>query len=89
MFFFYYFLSFRVVAVYFLFFPRAYKSATQYDLWHYLTNAGHEGATLWHNLSIAEIMDTWILQEGYPLVTVTKLLPSGALAMTQVRVATM
>ena len=47
----------------------AYTNANQDDLWQFLTSAGQEDGTL-ENLTVKEIMDTWTVQMGYPVVTV-------------------
>ena len=48
---------------------KAYTNANQDDLWEFLTSAGQEDGTLLE-LTVKEIMDTWTLQMGYPVVTV-------------------
>ena len=50
----------------------AFKNAEQDDLWRYMTNAAHEAGTLPKDLTIKDIMDTWTLQMGYPVITVTR-----------------
>ncbi|KAK8402067.1 hypothetical protein O3P69_001275 [Scylla paramamosain] len=50
-----------------------FKNAEQDDLWHYLTEAAHEAGTLSRNLTVKTIMDTWTLQMGFPVVTVTRI----------------
>ena len=47
----------------------AYSNANQDDLWQFLTSAGQEDGTL-VDLTVKEIMDTWTLQMGYPVVTI-------------------
>ncbi|RXG55869.1 Aminopeptidase N [Armadillidium vulgare] len=59
-----------------------FKSATQSDLWKYLTDVGHTEGVLWKNLTISQIMDTWILQKGYPVVSAFRL-KDGNLAAAQ------
>ncbi|XP_068202064.1 aminopeptidase N-like [Palaemon carinicauda] len=46
-----------------------YKAASQEDLWQHLNDATVEGTL---PASVKEIMDTWTLQMGYPVVTVTR-----------------
>ncbi|MPC23577.1 Aminopeptidase N [Portunus trituberculatus] len=53
-----------------------YGSVVQDDLFHHLTKAAHEAYTLPQDLSVKTILDTWIHETGYPLVTVTRS-PSG------------
>ena len=47
----------------------AYSNANQDDLWQFLTSAGQEDGTL-EELTVKEIMDTWTVQMGYPVVTI-------------------
>ncbi|KAL7638670.1 UNVERIFIED_CONTAM: hypothetical protein RMT77_011242 [Armadillidium vulgare] len=49
----------------------AYKSAVQDDLWSYLTKQAHDDRTLERDLTVKAIMDTWTLQMGFPVLTVT------------------
>ena len=49
-----------------------YGNAEQDDLWKVLNEVGHEEGTLGPELDMKEIMDTWTLQPGYPVVTVTR-----------------
>ncbi|XP_042215813.1 aminopeptidase N-like isoform X2 [Homarus americanus] len=49
-----------------------YKNADQDDLWRHLTKAAREEGTLAEHLSVKTIMDTWTLQKGFPIVTVTR-----------------
>ena len=50
-----------------------YKNADQNNLWESLTNQAHEDKTLNPELSVKQIMDTWTLQKGYPVVQVNRL----------------
>lgn len=47
----------------------AYSNAANTDLWEYLEEASKEDGT---NLEIAQIMNTWTLQMGFPVITVTR-----------------
>ena len=49
----------------------AYSNAVQDDLWNVLGEAGHDAGTLSPDISLAAVMDTWTLQKGYPVVTVS------------------
>ena len=49
----------------------AYSNAVQDDLWDVLGEAGHRTGTLSPEVSLATVMDTWTLQKGYPVVTVS------------------
>ncbi|KAK4880997.1 hypothetical protein RN001_004316 [Aquatica leii] len=51
---------------------RTYSSAEQDDLWAALTEEAHKHNVLNTNLTVKQIMDTWTLQTGFPLVTVTR-----------------
>lgn len=50
----------------------AYSSVVQDNLWDALTEQAHLDGTLDRNLTVKEIMDTWTLQKGLPLLTVTR-----------------
>ncbi|XP_042880569.1 aminopeptidase N-like [Penaeus japonicus] len=56
-----------------------YKTATTDDLWHHLTTAAHQDGTLPGNMTVKMVMDTWTLQVGYPVVTVSRS-PDGTAA---------
>ena len=45
-----------------------YKNAKQDNLWEELTKQAHLDETLDSSLNIKDIMDTWTLQKGYPVV---------------------
>ncbi|KAF2363702.1 Peptidase M1 membrane alanine aminopeptidase N-terminal [Trinorchestia longiramus] len=51
---------------------RAYMAADQSQLWEYLTVEAHRTGTLPADVTVQEIMDTWTLQMGFPVVTVTR-----------------
>ncbi|KAH8295316.1 hypothetical protein KR018_009945, partial [Drosophila ironensis] len=50
----------------------AYGNMDRNDLWKMLTLHGHELGTLPKDLSVKEIMDSWITQPGYPVVNVER-----------------
>ena len=49
-----------------------FGNARQDDLWHQLTLQAHQDDSLPKYMTVKEIMDTWTLQTGYPVVTVTR-----------------
>ena len=49
-----------------------YGNALQDDLWEVMTEQAHTDDVLQKNVTIKQIMDTWTLQAGYPVVTVTR-----------------
>lgn len=51
---------------------REYSSAEQDDLWSALTAQAHADMIFDKNMTVKEIMDTWTLQTGYPIVTATR-----------------
>lgn len=51
---------------------RMYSNAQQDDLWAALTDQAHLDGTLADNTTVKEIMDTWTLQTGVPVLTVTR-----------------
>lgn len=50
----------------------AYGNMDRDDLWAMLTRHGHEQGTLPKDLSVKQIMDSWITQPGYPVVNVER-----------------
>ncbi|EDV90658.1 aminopeptidase N isoform X2 [Drosophila grimshawi] len=50
----------------------AYENIDRDDLWAYLTRHGHEKGTLPKDMNVKQIMDSWIIQPGYPLVHVER-----------------
>lgn len=50
----------------------AYKNAIQDDLWELMTQYGHQYQTLADHLNVKDIMDTWTLQSGYPVLMVER-----------------
>ncbi|XP_053682785.1 aminopeptidase N-like [Sabethes cyaneus] len=50
-----------------------YDNAEQEDLWEILTQNGHSYNTLPQTLDVKQIMDTWTLQAGYPVVTAERI----------------
>lgn len=49
-----------------------YSNAAQDDLWNALTQEAQAVGVLPPNITVKMIMDTWTVQTGYPLVTVTR-----------------
>lgn len=49
-----------------------YDNAVQDDLWEIMTSFGHKYNTIPKEFDVKAIMDTWTLQAGYPVVTVTR-----------------
>lgn len=64
---------------------RAYQSAEQDDLWDALTKQAHEDKVLGQDVTIKQIMDTWTLQTGFPVVTVIRDYENDAAVISQVR----
>ena len=62
----------------------SFKAATQDDLWRYLTQQAHTDNTLPSDVSIKTIMDTWTLQMGFPVVSVTRNYDSNEATLVQV-----
>lgn len=50
----------------------SFSNAYQDDLWAELTKAAHQDGTLESSTTVKDIMDTWTLQKGYPVVTIAK-----------------
>ncbi|XP_069952147.1 aminopeptidase N [Cherax quadricarinatus] len=64
---------------------QAYSNADQDDLWQYLTDAAHEDATLPPDMTVKEVMDTWTLQMGYPVIKVVRSSDGTSATLTQER----
>ncbi|XP_054003259.1 aminopeptidase N isoform X2 [Hylaeus anthracinus] len=64
---------------------KAYQSAEQNDLWDALTKQAHKDKVLDPAVTIKEIMDTWTLQTGFPVVTVTRNYKNGSVTLMQER----
>ena len=62
-----------------------YDNAEQNDLWSFLTDAAHAKGTLDKDLTVKEIMDTWTLQMGYPVVNVKRDYEKNTLEISQER----
>ncbi|XP_034485827.1 aminopeptidase N [Drosophila innubila] len=63
----------------------AYKSATQDDLWRFLTDEAKASGLLDSSTSVKAIMDTWTLQTGFPVVKISRHPNSDAVRLEQVR----
>ncbi|KAB0800625.1 hypothetical protein PPYR_05232 [Photinus pyralis] len=62
-----------------------FSNAEQDDLWQALTEQAHEDASLLSHLTVKEIMDTWTLQTGFPLVTVIRNYQTNSAQLSQER----
>lgn len=60
-----------------------YKNAVQDDLWRLMTDFGHKYESLPNHLTVKEIMDSWTLQPGYPVVMATR--KNNSVVITQQR----
>merc|ERR1719427_700745 len=63
---------------------KAYSNADQDQLWEFLTAAAQENGTL-TNLTVKQVMDTWTVQMGYPVVKVQRDYASGGAMADQDR----
>lgn len=63
---------------------RAYKNAGQKDLWDIMTEEAHKYRVIDNTLTVKDVMDTWILQSGYPIVNVTRNYEDDTLTIFQV-----
>uniref|UniRef100_A0A146LYB5 Aminopeptidase n=3 Tax=Lygus hesperus TaxID=30085 RepID=A0A146LYB5_LYGHE len=64
---------------------RKFQSATQDDLWQALTDQAHADNALDPEITVKEIMDTWTLKTGFPVVTVTRDYDRGSATISQKR----
>ncbi|XP_050098879.1 aminopeptidase N-like [Anopheles aquasalis] len=62
-----------------------YGNAQQDDLWAALTEEAHANGVLPDAFSVKRVMDSWTLQTGYPVVTVTRDYAANAAHLTQER----
>lgn len=63
----------------------AYSNAEQDNLWDSLTKQAHEEMAMPKNLTVKTVMDTWTLQTGYPVVTISRDCDSKTMQITQRR----
>lgn len=61
-----------------------YSNADRNDLWDALTV--YANSSLPNNASFADIMDGWVLQSGFPVVTAIVKYPENKIEITQVGV---
>lgn len=62
-----------------------YANAKQDDLWAALTEVAHANQALPRELSVKEIMDTWTLQVGYPIIKVDRNYDTNSAQISQSR----
>ena len=62
-----------------------FDAAEQDDLWQHLTVQGHKDNTLPLEMDVKTIMDTWTLQMGFPVVTVSRNYTHNSATVTQDR----
>ncbi|XP_049798057.1 aminopeptidase Ey-like isoform X2 [Schistocerca nitens] len=60
-------------------------NAEQNDLWAALTAEAHRQGALPASVTVEAVMDTWTLQTGYPLLTLSRDCRTDSLSITQVR----
>jgi aminopeptidase N len=65
---------------------RKFSSATQNDLWDALTNQAYADNALQKSMSVAQIMNTWTLQTGFPVIKVARKYSDGTATLTQVNI---
>lgn len=61
-----------------------FSNAEQDDLWSSLTEEAHKEGSLDANMTVKEIMDTWTLQTGYPVLKVVRDYAAGSVTLKQV-----
>jgi len=61
-----------------------FSNAEQDDLWSSLTEEAHREGSLAQNMSVKEIMDTWTLQTGYPVLKVVRDYSTDTVTLSQV-----
>lgn len=65
-------------------FDRAYGNAHHDDLWAALTEQAQKDGVMDKTFTIKDVMDTWILQPGFPVVNVTRSYVVDTLIVSQV-----
>lgn len=66
------------------FYFRKYQNARQDELWQFLSEQAHKDSVLPLDLDVKTIMDTWTLQMGFPIVTLTRNYTDGTVFIQQV-----
>lgn len=66
------------------FFCRAYSNACQDDLWNALTEQAQTDRVMDYTLSVKEVMNSWILQPGFPVINVTRNYETDTMIVSQV-----
>lgn len=61
----------------------SYKNTEQDDLWESLTEKAHENQSLMKSVTVKDIMDTWTLQVGYPVIDVKRDYDTNSATITQ------
>lgn len=64
---------------------KKYQSADQDDLWRFLTAEARNKGAFDDSLAVKDIMDTWTLQTGFPVVSLTRDYDSNKLEFSQER----
>ncbi|XP_029346688.1 aminopeptidase N [Acyrthosiphon pisum] len=62
-----------------------FANADQDDLWSLLTEEAHRQGTLDKNITVKQIMDSWTLQTGYPVLKVVRDYSAGTVTLSQER----
>jgi aminopeptidase N len=55
-------------------------------LWDALTNQAYVDKALKPSMSVAQIMNTWTLQTGFPVIKVARKYSDGTASLTQVNI---
>lgn len=64
---------------------KKYSNSYHDYLWEELTKQAHNDGTLDKSLTLKQIMDSWILQTGYPVINVTRNYDTNSATITQER----
>lgn len=62
-----------------------YRAAEQDDLWRVLTEQAHKDNSIPNKVTVKQIMDTWTLQMGYPVIKVERNYEQNSAKITQSR----
>ena len=62
-----------------------FANAKQDDLWAALTDVAHKSQSLPKHMTVKDIMDTWTLQVGYPIIDVRRNYETNSAQLTQMR----
>lgn len=64
---------------------RSYNYTTRDYLYEHLNTEAESAEVLPDDITVGQVLETWIVQEGYPIITVTRDYAGGTASIEQVR----